>query len=170
MSLLRQLAFGAGLIGALALYVWWSGHRLDVAQAAAAAEQTRADDLAAELTAARADVRIVTEYVDRVRTVAVRGRDIIQKVPVYVTRENDAACTIHRGFVRVLDAAAAGVDLPAGPGSADAAGSGIALSTVAGSVVGNYTTYHTVVAQLTALQEWVRAHSGPVPAQSTGPP
>jgi hypothetical protein len=64
------------------------------------------------------------------------------------------------GFARVHDAAAAGTDLPHRSGSTDAAPSGIALSTVAGTVVDNYTTCHATAAQLTSLQEWVRANGG----------
>lgn len=170
MNPLRQLLFGAGLLGALALYLWVAHHRLVNAQAEVVTATARADGLAAQLAAAQQDTRIVTQYVDRVHTVEVRGRDIIQKVPVYVPQTVDAACTVNRGFVRVYNAAAEGVDLPSTPGPADATSSGVALSLVASTSVDNFTTYHTLAARLNALQDWVRTHSAPVPATATGPP
>ena len=60
---------------------------------------------------AQATVKVVTQYVDRVRVVREKGETIIKEVPVYVPVQADAACTINRGFVRLHDAAAAG-ELP----------------------------------------------------------
>lgn len=172
MNPLRQFVFGAvlAIVAAAVLWGWWSHHQLASARAAATAATARADGLAAQLAAAKQDTRIVTQYVDRVHTVEVRGRDIIQKVPVYVPQTVDAACTVNRGFVRVYNAAAQGVDLPGTAGALDATGSGVALSTVASTSVDNFTTYHAVAARLTALQEWARTHSAPIAATSTGPP
>lgn len=168
-SIVRQLIIGVGLLASLWAYYAFTQHQLTSARAESATEKTRADDLSAQLAAAKADTRIVTKYVDRVRTVEVRGRDIIQKVPVYVPQTTVAACPLNLGFVRVLDAAAAGTDLPAAATVADAAAAGVGLDTVAGSVVNNYTTAHAIREHLIALQDWVRAHSA-APAASTGPP
>ncbi|MBU9520232.1 hypothetical protein KTE45_17285 [Burkholderia multivorans] len=121
-----------------------------------------ADDLArdvrertAERDAARRDVKIVTQYVDRVRVVREKGDTIIKEVPVYVDREADRACVVPLGFVRVHDAAAANVPL-GHPGSTDAAAAGVALSAVAATVADNYTTCHENAEQLIALQARVR--------------
>ncbi|AKA61138.1 hypothetical protein IST4116A_02357 [Burkholderia cenocepacia] len=112
-------------------------------------------DRTAERDAARRDVKVVTQYVDRVQLVREKGDTIIKEVPVYVDREADRACVVPVGFVRVHDGAATNV--PAGdPGSADAAPSGIALSAVAATVAGNYTTCHENAEQLIALQARVR--------------
>ncbi|UVS89116.1 hypothetical protein [Burkholderia glumae] len=112
-------------------------------------------DRTAERDAARRDVKVVTQYVDRVQVVREKGDTIIKEVPVYVDREADRACVVPVGFVRVHDGAAANV--PVGdPGSADAAPSGIALSAVAATVAGNYTTCHENAEQLIALQARVR--------------
>lgn len=129
----------------------------------------RVDDLArdvrdrtAERDAARSDVKVVTQYVDRVQVVREKGDTIIKEVPVYVDREADRACVVPVGFVRVHDGAAANV--PVGdPGSADAAPSGIALSAVAATVAGNYTTCHENAEQLIALQARVRDTGEPAP-------
>ena len=103
---------------------------------------------------AQATVKVVTQYVDRVRVVREKGDTIIKEVPVYVPVQADAACTINRGFVRLHDAAAAG-ELPTPAGDSDAAASGLALSTVAGTVTANYQTCHETAEQLRALQEWI---------------
>ena len=104
---------------------------------------------------AEATVKVVTEYVDRVRVVREKGDTIIREVVVYVPVQADAACTINRGFVRLHDAAAAG-ELPEPAGDADATAAGLALSTVAGTVAANYQTCHENAEQLRALQAWVR--------------
>ncbi|WP_419685786.1 hypothetical protein ACN22W_00980 [Burkholderia theae] len=115
-----------------------------------------------ERDAARRDVKVVTQYVDRVQVVREKGDTIIKKVPVYVDREADRACVVPVGFVRVHDGAVANV--PVGdPGSADAAPSGVALSAVAATVAGNYTTCHENAEQLIALQARVRDTEEPAP-------
>jgi hypothetical protein len=103
---------------------------------------------------AQATVKVVTQYVDRVRVVREMGETIIKEVPVYVPVQADAACTINRGFVRLHDAAAAG-ELPEPARDADAAAAGIALSAVAGTVAANYQTCHENAEQLRALQSWI---------------
>lgn len=168
-NLVTKLLVALGLLASLWAYYAFTQQQLTDARSDAATQKTRADDLAAQLTAAKADTRIVTKYVDRVRTVTERGATIIQKVPVYVPQTTVAACPLNHGFVRVLDAAAAGTDLPAAASAADAAAAGIGLDTVANSVVNNYTTANSIREQLIALQGWVRAHSA-APASSTGPP
>lgn len=104
--------------------------------------------------------RVVTEYVDRVQFVEKRGATLIKEVPVYVSAKADAACTVNAGFVRLHDAAANGADVPAaGPtGAADEAPSGIALSAVAETTVGNYTDCRANAEQLNQLQEYVRQY------------
>ncbi|MBY8609935.1 hypothetical protein K7N18_34510 [Burkholderia arboris] len=129
----------------------------------------RVDDLArdvrartAERDAARRDVEVVTQYVDRVQVVREKGNTIIQEVPVYVDREADRACVVPVGFVRVHDGAAANVPL-GDPGNADAAPSGVALSAVAATIADNYTTCHENAEQLIALQTRVRDGEEPAP-------
>lgn len=54
----------------------------------------------------RETVKVVTEYVDRIKIVTVKGQTIIEKVPVYVTKEDDARCgAISAGFVQLWNAA-----------------------------------------------------------------
>jgi hypothetical protein len=157
MTLLRQVLFGAGLLGALWLYHVVTTRRIADANARAEAAITAQRELADQWEAAKASERIVTRYVDRVQIVRERGAILTKEIPVYVTPHADAACTVPVGFVRVHDAAAS-KDLPGPAGTADAQPSGLALSAVAGTVVDNYATCHAAIEQLNALQSWVRAN------------
>ena len=124
---------------------WDTAVQQQALQAAAAARERQA----------QATVKVVTQYVDRVRVVREKGDTIIKEIPVYVPVQADAACTINRGFVRLHDAAAAG-ELPEPARDADAAAAGIALSAVAGTLAANYQTCHENAEQLRALQVWIK--------------
>lgn len=92
---------------------------------------------------------------DRIRYVT---QTLVEKVPEYVTPEADARCVVPLGFVRVHDAAAAG--LPTVVASADRAHdapSGVELSTIAATVAGNYGTCNSFRQTLIDLQAWERA-------------
>lgn len=118
--------------------------------------ETLVASLRSQLDNTEGSVVTVTQYVDRVQTIKVKGDTIIKEVPRYVPAQADAACTVPVGFVRMHDAAAAGAVLDPGAGDTDAAPSGIALSTVASTVAGNYTNSHADAAQLSALQQTLR--------------
>ncbi|WP_057395573.1 hypothetical protein, partial [Ralstonia solanacearum] len=105
------------------------------------AEKT-ASDLRGQLKGAQASTVTVTQYVDRVQTIRLKGDTIIKEIPRYVPIQADAACVVPRGFVRLHDAAAAGSVPDPGTGDADAAPSGVALSSVAAAVADNYTDSH----------------------------
>ena len=149
--LLALIALAIALLG----FGWVKGAAHVQAQWDAAIQQQSLQVAALRQKQAEATVKVVTQYVDRVRIVREKGKTIIQEVPVYVPVEADTACTIHRGFVRLHDAAAAG-ELPGPAGDADAAAAGVTLSAVAGTVADNYQTCNENAEQLRALQEWVR--------------
>lgn len=153
--LVALAALGLVLVG----FGWVKGASHVQAQWDAAVHQQTLQGAAIRERQAQATVKVVTEYVDRVRVVREKGDTIIKEVPVYVSVQADAACTINRGFVRLHDAAAAG-ELPEPVGDADAAAAAIALSTVAGTVAANYRTCHENAEQLIALQAWVREMGG----------
>ena len=72
---------------------------LEKAQQAQAVSETK-------VVQAEQTVKTVVQYVDRVKTVTIRGKDIIKEVPVYVTKQDDARCgVIGDGFVRLWNAA-----------------------------------------------------------------
>lgn len=126
-------------------------------QAAWDAEQQAMAIAAAQQRARQAEttVKVVTEYIDRVQIVQGKTRTIIKEVPVYVPAQADADCRINTGFVRLHDAAATNT-IPAAPGNPDAAPAGVALSTVAATVAGNYGTCHETAEKLMALQAWIK--------------
>ena len=65
----------------------------------AAAQQQAIADLKAR--SGEATVKVVERYVDRWKTVTVKGETIIKEVPKYVTAEDDSRCTVPDSF-RVL--------------------------------------------------------------------
>jgi len=155
--LLALAVLGVALVG----FGWIKGASHVQAQWDAVVQQQTLQAATVRQRQAEAAVKIVTQYVDRVRIVREKGDTIIKEVPVYVPVQADAACTINHGFVRLHDAAAAG-ELPEPARDADAASAGIALSAVAGTLTANYQTCHENAEQLRALQEWAR---GATPAE-----
>ena len=143
------------LAAALIRFGWIKGAGHVQAQWDAAVQQQTLQAAVDRERQAQTTVKVVTQYVDRVRVVREKGDTIIKEIPVYVPFQADAACTINRGFVRLHDAAAAS-ELPEPARDADAAAAGIALSAVAGTVAANYQTCHENAEQLRALQEWIR--------------
>lgn len=129
--------------------------------------QQQAEAMASRLQIDRSELvsqMVVDHYIDRVKVVMAQSAVIVKQVPVYVTRQADARCTVPVGFVRLHDAAAQGQSLPAAPGGAVDAPSGLALSAVASTVAGNYGICRATAERLSALQDWVkRQHeaSGP---------
>ena len=148
--LLALAALAVALIG----FGWVKGAGHVQARWDAAVQQQTLQATAIRERQALAAVKVVTEYVDRVRIVREKADTIVKEVPVYVPVQADAACTINRGFVRLHNAAAAG-ELPDPARDADAAAAGIALSAVAGTLAANYQTCHENAEQLRALQAWV---------------
>jgi len=137
--------FGSGwLKGASHVQAQWD--------AATAAQQQAQAQL--QIQQAQATAQVVTQYVDRIQVVREKGDTLIQEIPVYVPIQADAACTVHRGFVSLHDAAAG--ELPEPARDADAPAEGLALSAVAATVVTNYQTCHENAEQLKALQDWIR--------------
>ena len=154
--LLALIALAVALLG----FGWVKGAAHVQAQWDAAVQQQTLQVVALRQKQAEATVKVVTQYVDRVRIVREKGKTIIQEVPVYVPVQADASCAINRGFVRLHDAAAAG-ELPEPAGDADAPAKGVALSAVARTVADNYQTCHENAEQLRALQAWVREMAAP---------
>lgn len=148
--LLALAALAVALIG----FGWVKGASHVQTRWDAAVQQQTLQAAAIRERQAQTTVKVVTEYVDRVRIVREKGDTSIKEVPVYVPVEADAACTINRDFVRLHDAAAAG-ELPEPARDADAAAAGLALSAVATTVTTNYQTCHENAEQLSALQAWV---------------
>jgi hypothetical protein len=116
----------------------------DAQKAKDAAEIAKLKAKAGEVT-----VKVETKYVDRIQTVRVKGDTIVQKIPVYISRDLPEL----PGAFRVwLDAAATNT-VPDAAREADAAP--VAPVDVAATVAANYTTCLATAEQLRGLQEWV---------------
>lgn len=102
--------------------------------------------------------RVVVEYRDRIKVIHDKAVTIIEKVPVYVTPENDAACPINRGFVSLWDHANAGT-VPGAPSRSDGETSGIVLSEVERQHAREAEYCRSTETQLIALQSWVTQQS-----------
>jgi len=149
--LLALAALGIALLG----FGWLTGASHVQAQWDAATAKQQQAQAQSQIRQAEATVQVVTQYVDRIQVVREKGDTLIQEIPIYVPVQADAACTVHRGFVSLHDAAAAG-ELPQSARDADAPAEGLALSAVAATVVTNYQTCHENAEQLKALQDWIR--------------
>lgn len=145
--MLRQLITGAvlfvGLTVGWQLRATWSLRARAEAQAADARLMEKAVQVSADV-GAKVEARAV-EIRERTRT-------IVKEVPVYVTAEADRHCDVPVGFVRLHDAAAAGV--PPTPAESPDAPSGVALSAVAATVAENYGTCHELRSQVLGWQDW----------------
>lgn len=110
------------------------------------------------LKAEKVNTVVVTQYVDKVRTVKQRAEVIIKEVPVYVSTNSDANCIIPNGFVSLHNDAASNseVSISSATSSANDSSSAIALSVVASTVAMNYGVCHENAEKLTALQHWVQ--------------
>ncbi|MFS2112745.1 hypothetical protein [Herbaspirillum frisingense] len=139
------LLVAGGLVGAGLVWKEW------------AAEKRSAQTVAQVVTAGQDVVlrQVVTNYVDRVKTIKVQGETRIKEVPIYVTAQDDAACSINAGFVRLWNAANAGATISPDPGGADAAPSGVSLSDTAAQHDREATYTHQLEEQLIALQDAV---------------
>jgi len=83
-----------------------------------------------------------------------------QKVPIYVTPQADRRCVIPAGYVRLRDAAGAGVYPvpPAAGGSVDA-DSGLVLSDLAANDIANAAAFHTATSEVKAWRGWYAAQA-----------
>jgi len=150
----RLLALAALCIAVFS-FGWLKGANHVQAQWDAATAKQQQAQAQAQTRQAETTIQVVTQYVDRIQVVREKGDTLIQEIPTYVPVQADAACTVHRGFVSLHDAAAAG-ELPQSARDADAPAEGLALSAVAATVVTNYQTCHENAEQLKALQDWIR--------------
>lgn len=108
-----------------------------------------------ENNASKKTIEVVTEYVEKVKVVKEKGDIIYEKVPVYITKEDDARCIIPNGFVVLHDSAVQNA-VPETPRSINEKPSGVELSEATKTIIVNYNKYHEVVEQLVALQKWVK--------------
>ena len=122
-------------------------HRIadEAAREEQAAQAAKVAEKQAEVT-----TKVVTEYVDRVKVVRERAREVVKEVPIYVPADS---CPLPSGF-RVLHDAAAGLPpIPNPSARTDAAP--VPAQAVAATVADNYGACRETAEQLRGLQAWV---------------
>ncbi|PLR25053.1 hypothetical protein SGCZBJ_12515 [Caulobacter zeae] len=99
-------------------------------------------DVAGELAAAQGRIAALTAQLK-------------EKVPAYVTAEADRRCVVPDGYVRLRDAAGAGLSVvpPAAGGSVDA-DTGLVLSDLAANDLVNAAAFNACVAEVKAWRGW----------------
>lgn len=105
---------------------------------------------ATAIAAAVAETITKTQIVYRDRFTTLQG-----DVKTYVPPEADRACSVGTGFVRLFNAAAAGeAVVPGAAGGPLEAPSGVALSTVADTVVVNDAAFYQAITELKGWRAW----------------
>lgn len=97
--------------------------------------------------------RVETVYLDKVKVIREKGRDIVKQVPIYIPADS---CDLPGGF-RLLHDAAATNTLPDSSKLSDAASVSVADATT--TIGENYATCQEWREQLVNLQEWVHEQS-----------
>lgn len=155
-AFLRRIPAWFWVAGVFLLAGWYYGHaqyqageratqfEWDAQKAKDAAEIAHLKEQAGKVT-----VMVETRYVDRIKTIKVKGDTIVKKVPIYISRDLPE---LPPAFRWLHDAAATGV-IPGPAVPADVAA--VAPQDVAATVADNYTTCLATSEQLKGLQEWV---------------
>lgn len=108
-----------------------------------------------ETKAAEITNKVVADTAEKVENVKTVTKEIVKKVPVYITKEVDRNCDVPNSFVRLHDAAV-NVQVPGAASVSDGDTSDVKLSTIAETVVENYGTCNETREKLIGLQDWVK--------------
>ena len=140
------LAIGLFFIGAISNEEQWK-LKVNEMEVKVAKQEVDASELTTE---------VITKYVDRVKIVEGKTREIIKKVPVYITKESDDKCAINNGFVSLHNSSASQTKISDTTRDVNETASDVKLSTVATTLTENYGTYYQVAEQLKSLQDWIK--------------
>lgn len=110
--------------------------------------QAEVDRLKAE--AGKITTKVETVYVDRIKTIREKGKEIERIKTVFVPVDSPDL----PGSIRVFHDAASQNAIPDPASIANAAA--VPLADLAGTVASNYTACHATEQQLLSLQDWVR--------------
>lgn len=144
----------ACLLASLLITFLWQQRRLTQVNQYLKQAQSHIAALQSQIDQAQHAVQTVTKYIDRVQVVREHGATLIQQVPTYVSEQDNAACVLPYGVIRLHNAAANQVSIT-NTERTYASPSGIALSTFASAVTSNYSRCHENSEQLIALQKLV---------------
>lgn len=131
------------------------GHGVEMSWRAEA-DRLKQEIVRKEQESQQATAKVVTKYIDRVKIVKETSDEQIKAIPQLISKDSDDRCDVPVGF-RVLHDAAAKNEVPDTSGTTNDTASGIKLSEVAETVVGNYSVCTQNAEQLNSLQEWIRA-------------
>lgn len=142
-------------------WCWTRGANHAEAKFAALQAKEQAAHLADVVRLARAAAEIDVAWVNTTTTVRERAKVITREVPVYVTREADARCTVPVGLERLWSLDLQAIPDPAPTGSGNDAASGLALSDVGRGIVEAKERFELNRATAEACQAWVRSVTQP---------
>lgn len=111
-----------------------------------------------EAKSAVVNTEIVTKYVDRVKTVKIKGDTIVKYVDRYITPEIDKNYPVPNIFVRLHNDAAAN-NVPSAASADDDRPSEIKISEVTSAVTQNYTTCNLWREEVIVWHEWYNKQS-----------
>ena len=151
----RVLAYGAVLV-ALCGWCWLCGAEHVQSQWNAQRQAVAIRVVRLQASQAAASVRVQTRTVVRLKMIHDQARVLAQEIPLYVDAEDDAACSIGAGFVRVWNAANTGASA-AGASRADGAPSGVELSDLAREHGREAEYCRGLETQVMGWQDWYRA-------------
>lgn len=154
MPFLTKSLLIAFVLASLMITFLWQQRRLTQVNQYLKQAQSHIAALQSQIDQAQHAVQTVTKYVDRVQIVREHGTTLIQQVPNYVSEQDNAACVLPDGVIRLHNAAASQVSITNTERSY-ASPSGIALSTFASTVTSNYSRCHENTEQLIALQKLI---------------
>ena len=98
-------------------------------------------------------------YRDRIKTIYLKGKTIEKIIPHYITKDDNAFCSINTGFVH-LHNAAWGNATPGTASESDRQPSGISLTELADTTTHNATACHAWREQALGLREFYWGVSG----------
>ena len=161
------LKFYASVIGVLVLLLallggGWYAHHSGYTEGAASVQAKWDTQIAQEKVAAATQqthsatvtTQIITKYVPQIQVVHEKGATIVKQVPIYVPQSLDSEYRLPIGFVRLHDAAAAGMPLPTAASSILAEPSAIGISATGAVIAGNYELCRTEREKYAALWQW----------------
>ncbi len=160
-SPLARIGLYAALVVAWSGWCWVKGTQHAEAKFAALQAKEQAAHLADVVRLAKAASEIELVWQNTTTTVRERAKVIRQEVPVYVTKESDARCTVPVGLERLWHLDLQTIPDPAPTGSGYDAASRLALSDVARGIVEAKERFELNRATAEACQAWVRSVTQP---------
>ena len=130
------------------------GNKIGVSSCHEAVIEAQRHSIETGVKQAEASDKIITKYVDKVKIVQGKSREIIKEVKVYV--KDDANIMLSPNF-RLFHDSSANNEIPSRTSNPD--GKAVTVEDLANTIAGNYGNCHENSATLISLQDWVREQS-----------